>query len=339
MKTTRRDFFKLAATTVGAVGVSGVISTNAEASSGNRPFPAESVSMLYDSTKCVGCQACVSACYRVNFLDRSYYIDQVIPYKDQNFIMKEDLIPKLAPQDEFNPERPWLNVVTNDYRFRNVIQKYKDENGKDHFIKHQCMHCSHPGCVSACPVKALTKDPIDGVVSYDETKCIGCRYCQMACPFNIPKFEWDRAIPKITKCDMCKSTLWVDKIGNPEGTKKTACTDHCPAGAVIFGLRADLMADAKARIAASPDKYYNNMVYGEEVYGGTGVIYLSAANVSPDELGFPAKLANYSYANTSETLQHTIYKWGIAPIALYTALAVIGYRNNKKHHDSHEGDK
>lgn len=335
MKTSRREFLKIAAGTAALGAVSGAVVTDAKASA--KPddgFGPDVMAKFYDSTLCIGCQSCVVACYNVNFARRADYVDQYLPPSEQNFIEREDLIPKVAPEDEPTPESPWLKTVTLDYRLRTIIQMYTDENGKNHFIKHNCMHCKHPGCVSACPVKALTKNADDGVVMYDANKCIGCRYCQMACPFNIPKFEWFRAIPKIVKCDMCRTTLGMNNLPG------TACVNACPASAVIYGKRSDHLAEAKRRIAANPGKYYKDMVLGEEIYGGTDELFLAA--VDYNKLGFPVEqIGDKSYALDSEKLQHTIYKWGIAPVALYTALAVIGYRNAKKHHgdDDKKGDK
>lgn len=332
MKTTRRNFLKIAAgaTALGAADLT--ISKEANAITADNVYGPDVMAKFYDSTLCIGCQSCVVACYRTNFAERAQYVDRYLPPEEQNFIEREDLIPKTAPEDEVTPERPWLRVVSNDYRLRTVIQQHVDENDKSHFIKHNCMHCKYPGCVSACPVKALTKHPVDGVVEYDANKCIGCRYCQMACPFNIPKFEWERAIPKIVKCDMCRSTLGANNLPG------TACVNACPADAVIYGKRSDHLAEAKRRIAANPGKYYNDMVLGENIYGGTGELFLAAVDYR--KLGFPTdKIGDEAFALKSENLQHTIYKWGIAPVALYTALAVIGFRNSKKHHDDGDDKK
>ena len=330
MNTNRRDFLKLAALGAAGAGAGVALSSEAEASAAPAGFGPDVMAKLYDSTKCIGCQSCVVACYNVNFKERADYVAKYLPPEEQNFIEKEDLLPKVAPEDEFKPEKPWLNVVTNDYRLRTVIQKHVDENGKPHFVKHNCMHCKKPGCVSACPVSALQKDPVSGIVTYDPGRCVGCRYCQMACPFNIPKFEWFRAVPKIVKCDMCWATL--GKNGVP---KEVACATACPASAVIYGKRSDNLAEAKKRIAENPGKYYNDSVLGEKIYGGTGELYLAAVDYK--KLGFATDvIADYSYAEKSEGLQHTLYKWGLAPIALYTALAIVGSRNNKKHHSGED---
>ncbi len=327
MKTSRRNFLKMSVGAATAIGATASILPEEVFAADKREFSPDAVGMFYDSTKCIGCQACVISCYEINFVNRQSYIDNVIAPEDQNFIEREDLIPKLAPEDQFNPERPWLNVQTNDYRFRNIIQKYVDPEDNVHFIKHQCMHCNHPECVSVCPVTALTKDPVDGVVDYDANRCIGCRYCQIACPFFIPKFEWKRAVPKIVKCDMCKSTLGANNIAG------TGCTNACPTGAVIYGKRVDLMKDAKQRISNNPGKYFKDIVYGEYENGGTDVIYLSAVDYK--HLGFDERMEHISFAETSENLIHTIYKYGIAPIGVFIALVTVikGNINKHKNHD------
>jgi formate dehydrogenase iron-sulfur subunit len=132
------------------------------------------------------------------------------------------------------------------------------------FMRHLCMHCLEPTCVSVCPVGALVKTP-QGAVTYNAAKCIGCRYCIMACPFNVPKYQWDRAIPIVGKCVMC-----ADRVS---AGKPTACAEICPTGATLFGERDDLIREAQSRIEAAPAAYVPH-VYGLEV-GGTSVLMLS----------------------------------------------------------------
>lgn len=133
------------------------------------------------------------------------------------------------------------------------------------FVRRMCMHCLEPTCVSVCPVGALTKTAA-GPVVYDGKKCIGCRYCIMACPFGVPKYQWDRAIPVVGKCVMC-----ADRVRDGLAT---ACATVCPTGATLFGDRDDLVRQARARIAAEPSRYVDH-VYGVEEAGGTSVLMLS----------------------------------------------------------------
>jgi len=208
------------------------------------------------------------------------------------------------------------------------------------------MHCVDPDCVSACPVTALDKDPITGIVTYDAKACIGCRYCQVACPFNVPKFEWDDPFPKIVKCQMCDH---VQESGGMPG-----CCFYCPTGASLYGKVEDLMIEAHRRIELAEGSKYNyqvksmasgetaqhtvpkyvNYVYGEKETGGTQYMILSS--VPFHDLGLP-NLPEKSAAGKSETIQHTIYKGLIAPGALLAGLLVAAYRGNKSHHESEEG--
>jgi formate dehydrogenase iron-sulfur subunit len=161
------------------------------------------------------------------------------------------------------------------YTFTKVNFTEIETGGKVQWVfnKQQCMHCEHPGCAEACIVGALKKTP-EGPVTYDDRKCIGCRYCQMACPFGIPNFQWDTPTPWIQKCTFCADR---QAIG-----LKPACATSCPTGALKFGERDELLAEAHARIAAHPTRYVDR-VYGEHEVGGTSFLFLSP--VAFDKLG------------------------------------------------------
>ncbi|HEX9897717.1 MAG TPA: 4Fe-4S dicluster domain-containing protein [Candidatus Methylomirabilis sp.] len=134
-------------------------------------------------------------------------------------------------------------------------------------IRSLCMHCLEPTCVSVCPVGALVKTA-RGPVVYDAAKCIGCRYCIMACPFGVPKYQWDRAIPIVGKCILCRERV---EAGMP-----TACASACPTGATLFGEREALVREARSRIHGRPDLYVDH-IFGLEEVGGTSVLMLSSA--------------------------------------------------------------
>jgi Fe-S-cluster-containing dehydrogenase component len=214
-------------------------------------------------------------------------------------------------------EGKWMAPVDLNGNTKNIIKLYDDREGERSFVKQQCMHCIDPACANACMLGALKKREF-GIVSYDPTLCVGCRYCQMACPFNIPKFEWANAFtPQIVKCELCRHRL-------ADG-KEPACTEVCPRHAVIYGKRADLLREAHRRLDEHPKRYIPT-VYGETEAGGTQVLYLS--HVPFDKIGLP----NYgpeSVPNTQRTLQHGIYQGFIAPLALYGALAAVMYRNRR----------
>jgi Fe-S-cluster-containing dehydrogenase component len=146
-----------------------------------------------------------------------------------------------------------------------VVNRGAKSPTEPRFAKKQCMHCLAPGCASACPVRAMNKTP-EGPVTYDASKCMGCRYCMVACPFEVPKYEYNELAPRVRKCTFCAER---QKEGKPP-----ACTDACPTGALLFGKRGELLDVAKQRIYSAPDKYVRH-VYGEHEAGGTSWMYIS----------------------------------------------------------------
>ncbi len=148
------------------------------------------------------------------------------------------------------------------------------------YVRRMCQHCDQPTCVSVCPVGAFTKTA-EGPVLYDESKCIGCRYCMQACPFQVPRYEWTSNYPRVQKCRLCPERI---KAG-----KQTACAEACPTGATKFGDREALLREAYERIKAEPDKYVHR-VYGEHEVGGTSILYLTS--VPFEKLGFRTQLSD-----------------------------------------------
>lgn len=146
------------------------------------------------------------------------------------------------------------------------------------YYRKMCMHCQEPTCVSVCPVAALTKTA-EGPVTYDPGKCMGCRYCMMACPFGIPRYEWRSAAPVIQKCIFCSERV--------AAGGETACSWVCPMGATRMGPRRHLLEIARSRIRSRPNRYVD-YIYGESDAGGTGVMMLSS--VPFEQLGFPMNL-------------------------------------------------
>lgn len=148
----------------------------------------------------------------------------------------------------------------------------------DYYVRKMCMHCLDPACASVCPVGALQKLK-EGPVIYDENKCIGCRYCMQACPFQIPTYEWDSPLPRVRKCWFCSDNVLAGKM--------PACAEACPTGATTFGDRDELLAEARERIAENPDDYQHH-IFGETEVGGTSMLYLSG--VSFEQIGFKSNL-------------------------------------------------
>jgi Fe-S-cluster-containing dehydrogenase component len=250
---------------------------------GERTGPPEgAVGLLYDATRCIGCRACVTACKEANGLPAA-----------------------VTPED--------LSGYT-----KNIIKQYVGD-GERSYIKGQCMHCLEPSCATACMLGALAKRE-HGIVTWDPSKCIGCRYCQVACPFNIPKFQWDTPVPKIVKCELCNHII--SKDGELVEGAEPACCEICPKEAVIFGRYEDLLADAHQRLEANPDL----KIYGETDGGGTQVLVL--ADVDFDKLGLP-DLGDEPAPKLAQTVQHGIYKGAIAPVALYAVLGAVIWRNRR----------
>ena len=158
------------------------------------------------------------------------------------------------------------------------------QNQQGTFVRRQCMHCLDPTCVSVCPVGALQKHA-SGPVTYDEDRCMGCRYCMVACPFQVPKYEWESALPRVQKCIFCAEKRL--KYG-----QQPACAQVCPTGATTFGQRQAIIREAKSRIETHPNRYIDH-VYGIREAGGTSMIYLSS--VPFEQLGFPTHIAPEPY--------------------------------------------
>ncbi|MBT1070256.1 hydrogenase 2 operon protein HybA [Pelotalea chapellei] len=298
----RRDFLKLFGLT-GAGLLTGA--GHAGANEGLR-INNEELGMLYDATKCVGCKACMSACKRVN----------------------GDFGSLAYERAKFDPDGLWDAPEDLSGSTRTLIKLFKESEDRWSYVKYSCMHCQKPSCVSVCPVSAMTKDKVTGIVDYNKDTCIGCRYCQVACAFNIPKFQWDKSIPQIVKCDLCKNTNLREK-------GISACAEVCPVGAIKFGKRKDLLQEAKERIKESPVKYVPH-IYGEHEAGGINHLYL--ASMPFKKLGLP-EIKPEAPAEFSEKIQHTIYKGFIAPVALYSTLCFIAVKNMKNHDKSADHEK
>jgi formate dehydrogenase iron-sulfur subunit len=199
-----------------------------------------SKALLYDGTMCIGCKQCEAACAEKNKLS---YNDAIAAEGQQS-----------------------------DHKFTVVLTK------GEKFIRKLCMNCSDPACVSVCPVGALQKTAA-GPVIYDENRCMGCRYCMVACPFGVPKYEWNKVLPRVQKCTMCP-----DRVSQG---RATACAEACPTGATKFGDRDDLITEAQQRIRNNPTQYVKH-IYGLSEVGGTSVLLLSG--IPFEEFGYRSDL-------------------------------------------------
>lgn len=228
---------------MGSAGVGTVLGKKAHAATIKHfeGYP-DSLGVLHDTTLCIGCRSCEEACNKVNDL----------PAPEQSF---KDLT--VLEQKRRTTAKAY--TVVNKYETKGQIKS-------PIFRKNQCNHCLEPACASACFVTAFKKTK-EGAVVYDPSVCVGCRYCMIACPFEIPAYEYDEPLtPRVMKCTMCQPRL-------DEG-KLPGCVEACPAEALTFGKREDLIKIARERIRRHPDRYVDH-IYGENEMGGTSWLYLS----------------------------------------------------------------
>jgi formate dehydrogenase iron-sulfur subunit len=251
----------------------------------------DAVGVLVDTTLCIGCRKCEQACAeRHNLPDRAFEDMTVLDI----------------------PRRPDAGAYT-------VVNRYYPENetsgpdkGVPTFVKFQCMHCLDPACASACVTGALSKQK-DGPVIYDPNKCIGCRYCMLACPFQIPAYQYDRAlVPRVMKCTFCFE--YITRLPRNEGGVP-ACARICPMEVMTYGKRSELLELARWKIKNKPGRYMDH-IFGEHEVGGTSWLYLAAHPL--EKLGFP-RLGTEAPPRLTEGIQHAVFQ-GFAPPILFFGL-------------------
>ncbi len=296
MTLNRRNFLKFSGITALSTLFPG------SASAWKPKAPKDPYGALVDLTKCIGCRKCEEACNKANKLP-----EPKVKFDDYTVF-----------ETKRRPDEKAFTVVNK--FFTNEVDKYN--NLKPVFVKVQCMHCEEPACVSACIVGALTKKE-NGAVQYDVSKCIGCRYCMVACPFEIPAYEYhDPITPKVMKCNFC-----FEKISKEDGVP--ACAAICPVEAITFGKRKTLLKIAKERIKNNPGKYLKK-IYGEKEAGGTSWLYIS--NTPFDKLQFP-EIGDAPIPKLTETIQHSLFSYLWSPVLLFGTLKGIMFlseRKNKK---------
>jgi Fe-S-cluster-containing dehydrogenase component len=281
---------------IGAAGMGITLGKSAHGAT-NQDFKGypNSLAVLHDASLCVGCRSCESACNSVNELPPPEK-----PFKD------------LSVLDEKRRTSPKAYTVVN--RYDGVGEK-----GSPVFRKNQCSHCLEPACASACFVSAFTKTP-EGAVVYDASVCVGCRYCMVACPFEIPTYEYDKALtPRIMKCTMC----YEPRVSKG---KLPGCVESCPTEALSFGTRENMLKVARERIRKYPGRYIDH-IYGEKEMGGTS--WLTISQVPFRELGLREDLGTTPAPKfTSGALGAVPIVVGLWPVLL-TGIYAVNKRKDK----------
>ncbi len=297
----RRGFFKVA----GAAGAA-VAGASSNARAWHSKAPEDPYGCLVDLTRCIGCRKCEQACNRVNGLPPPQ-----LPFDDPTVLDSR--------------RRPTAQAYT-------VVNRYYtgklDQRSKllPTFVKIQCMHCQDPACVSACIVGALTKKS-NGAVHYDVSKCIGCRYCMVACPFEIPAYEYyDPITPRVRKCTFCYERI--SKEGGLPG-----CAEICPVEALTFGKRSTLLGLARKRIKEDPARYIDH-IYGEKELGGTSWMYISGEPF--ETLGFRS-LPDQPVPRLTETIQHSLFSYLWSPALLFALLGGLMWSTKKRQDNQGKG--
>ena len=223
--------------------------------------------ILYDATRCTACRGCQVACKQWN------ENDEFIPTEENGVKSKNwgsyENPPDLSPTT-------WLKM-----KFTEVEPSPGQVRWL--FTRQACMHCTDAGCVRVCPNGSLYHDE-NGFVGYNKDTCTGCGYCIDACPFGVPRSDRNiiTGIAKMDKCTLC-TTPTLDRIG---AGLEPACVKTCPPDALIYGDRAELVAEGKKRVQALQAKGFSNAhLYGENELDGLHVMYV--LDDSPDVYGLP----------------------------------------------------
>lgn len=284
----RRTLLKVLGLGAGAVATARPLRATPPSGAADDP-----VGVLVDTTRCVGCRACEYACAEANGLP--------------------------APDDAAQPT-PERDTTPSQWT---VVRGF-EVDGQSVTVKRQCLHCLEPACASACLTRAMHRTP-DGPVTWDGGKCMGCRYCMVSCPFDVPRFEYDSANPAIQKCQLC--TARVTQGQTP------ACVGACPVQALTFGRRNNLLDEARTRIYTNGAKYVRH-IYGEHEAGGTSWLYISG--VPFERLGFRTDLARESYPGLTREFLYAVPQVDVLAPLFMLALARTAQANRKRHDDGSE---
>ena len=251
------------------------------------PHAGGSVAKLIDTTKCIGCKACQVACSEWNEL-------------------RDEVGHNHGTYD--NP----MDLTADSWTVMRFTEHENEAGNLEWLIrKDGCMHCAEPGCLKACPSPGAIVKYANGIVDFNQDKCIGCGYCITGCPFDIPRIS--QKDHKAYKCSLCSDRVSVGM--------EPACVKTCPTGAIVFGSKEDMKEHAAERIVDLKSRGYENAgLYDPEGVGGTHVMYV---------LHHADRPALYSGLPENPTISPMVALWkGVTkPIGLaaMAVTAVIGF--------------
>ena len=246
---------------------------------------------LVDTVRCIGCKRCMSACKRWNELK--------------------------VERDELISDRK-TDLTANNWVVVNLLIDSKNRTRKT-YSHLACQHCIQPACAGVCPVKAITKLP-EGPVVINEKKCIGCRYCFQACPYKVPRFDFEKRVTR--KCHLCYNRTPLLNYMKP------ACVAACPVGALHFDYKEEIILEAKRRIQ---NRGGSNYILGLTEAGGTDM--LTILPTRPRNLGLvvaPEKVVNQNLDKIRITASGVMGASVLAG-AMYTYAALTRAKDSKDH--------
>jgi formate dehydrogenase iron-sulfur subunit len=212
------------------------------------------VSKLVDIDLCIGCKACEVAC------------------KEWNGLPAEDTF-------NFGSYQSHQDLTASTWDLMRFTEVDLEDGDLAWLIrKDSCMHCDEPGCLLACPAPGAIVQYENGIVDFDQTKCIGCQYCVAGCPFDIPRF--DQSSKKVFKCTMC-----VDRISNG---LEPACVKACPTGAIRFGSKHEMLAYGATKVEKLHGRGFEEaMLYDPSGVGGLHMMYVVPRGNMLGDYGLP----------------------------------------------------
>lgn len=190
-------------------------------------------------------------------------------------------------------------LTANLYNQIHFIEKPQDVGIQWLFVRRACMHCGEAGCMDICPAPGALFRTKEGAVAFNKEKCIGCKLCIAACPFDVPRFDEN---DKISKCTLC-----TDRISNG---LETSCSKVCPTGAIKFGSRDKLISKAGTA---------GYKVFGEKDLAGLGVMF--ALKSDPKEYNLP----NPEYKSSIALWDNLLRPLSIIGLGAVAAGALLHY--------------